>query len=685
MSYHNSSSPNFYSAPTTSQRQAAPPGYHYMPNGTLMLDADMRSSTPITDGTNFAPPGYHFMPDGSLMLDTAMPNTETSIGTKKVISDFILDLSPLTASASTRQFSIVGDSEAVFNLEIKNEDGYYYNFITNTFQVSKAGLYNEQISVTDFRGSIVFPVVTDNDQYDISLSTQPTTTIHANYNEVRFGDGSLDINSSTGSNSLLITKVIYQYVDQTLTIGPYSVDGTIEVGSPVTDTVTLSRGLTADKQAFSIACSVSTAAKCYRIIKQPVSNDVIAFVEPEAGDEPITIPGENIYPTATAAFTGDDINGAITSGAVVRMDNTDLSAVIKVGDKITTPVTTDTVNGARDASGVAVTMDAAVATKMAVGDIVTGNAALNAGRFTVASLDSTNVFSLSSAVAIADGVTLTFSSKINRSLTTVTVVETSGTATDFTMSQAIQFRDNAPLTFFNQMNYQWPISNFAHILKEGMVVVSSTNITADTSIRTYQDTVTEFPGTKNQKIIIKKEVSAISTLAIKPIITRGDISTQKGAVVFDKQQVLALGGTALKIGGYGQNEIFRVSGYDVVFSDLAIALTPITTTTTAASSGGSSASVVVASRNGILDDVSTVSGIGINPKLANPIVDSGAGAVTGAGTIVLDAVQSLESGATLTFPGAGQTATITGYIEVLKAGAANETLRFDVTKLLSIT
>ena len=114
-------------------------------------------------------------------------------------------------------------------------------------------------------------------------------------------------------------------------------------------------------------------------------------------------------------------------------------------------------------------------------------------------------------------------------------------------------------------------------------------------------------------------------------------------------------------------------------------LTPITTTTTAASAGGSSTSVVVASRTGILDAVSTVSGIGINPALANPTVASGAGAVTGAGTIVLDAVQSLESGATLTFAGAGQTATITGDIQVLKAGTANQTLRFDINKLLSIT
>jgi hypothetical protein len=93
----------------------------------------------------------------------------------------------------------------------------------------------------------------------------------------------------------------------------------------------------------------------------------------------------------------------------------------------------------------------------------------------------------------------------------------------------------------------------------------------------------------------------------------------------------------------------------------------------------------VASRNGILDDISTVSGIGINPSLADPTVDTGAGAVTGAGTLVLTAAQTLEDGATLTFANAGLVATITGNIHVLKAGTASQRLRFDIDNLLSIT
>ena len=111
----------------------------------------------------------------------------------------------------------------------------------------------------------------------------------------------------------------------------------------------------------------------------------------------------------------------------------------------------------------------------------------------------------------------------------------------------------------------------------------------------------------------------------------------------------------------------------------------MTTTTTAASAGGSSTSVVLTSRNGILDAVSTVSGIGIDPAAVDPTVASGAGAVTGAGTIVLSAAQSLEDGATLTFANAGLVATITGNIQVLKAGTASQTLRIDIEKLLTIT
>jgi len=606
---------------------------------------------------------------------------------EKTIQSFELDLSSLPAAASVRPFYIKGDDGATFTLEIKNEDNYYYNFITNLFQATKAGLSNKTIVGGLFKGSIVFPTVTDNDQYDIFLYAQPVTTKHANYAEVRFGDGSIDINSTTGSNSLLLTKVIYQYTNNTLTLTPFSAQGTIEAGSLVTDTISIAEGKESLKQAFSISCAVTTAAKCYRIIKQPTQSDVIAFLALTIGSAPVKIPGENEYPTV--ASSNATVNGAITGGSsAVKVIVDSGTSSPRIGDKITAPVATDTVNG-NVTSGIKIVMDGTVASKMSIGDQVTGNAALDSKLVTVAALDpdgdNDSEFSLSTAIAIADGVTLTFTPKCNRSLTTAVALNPDGdNALEFSMSQNIGLLDGVALSFSNQMNYRWPITNQAHVIKPGMkIITNTTNLTADTTVADYLDTTTLWAGTEEEEVLVNVSLPAIDTLGLKPVITRGEITTQAGTVIFDKQQKLALASDALRVGGYGQREINRLYGWEVVFSDLKIELTPVTTTTTGAVSN--STSVPVTERGGILDDVSTVSGIGISASAVAPTVDTGAGAVTGAGTLVLTAAQTLESGVTLTFAGAGTIATITGSIEILKAGSYGAALSFDVEKLLSIT
>ena len=95
----------------------------------------------------------------------------------KVIERIELDLSPLPKSITVRPFSVIGDAGAVFNLEIKNEDNYYYNFTTLVFQATVTGLYDGEISKGGYSDTITFPAVTDADQYDISLSAQPLTCL----------------------------------------------------------------------------------------------------------------------------------------------------------------------------------------------------------------------------------------------------------------------------------------------------------------------------------------------------------------------------------------------------------------------------------------------------------------------------------------------------------------------------
>ena len=513
-----------------------------------------------------------------------------------------LDLSDIPAAGESRTFTITGegDGEVKFKLEVRDKDtGKYYNFVTNLFQTTEDSLEGT-VTGGKYSGNITFPAVTGaDDQYDIYLYAKPGTK-HAKYSEARFGDNTLDINGSIGSNSLLMQKVIYQYDALTLTFSGFSPNSTVSVHTPGTDTISVGRGQSKAKTAFSFSWTAATTA-AYRVLRQPAQSDVLAFVEPVVDATPVNLPGEDIYP---AVSNTDTVNGDVTSGTTVRMDT-------------------------------------AVASKMKVGDRVTGNAALNATTATVVSLDSTYIFTLSEAVAIADGITLSFS---------------------------------------NQMNYSWTVDNFANVIQEGMIIVPATNVTSGTSISTYQDTITIFEDTVDEEIIIQHDQPAVSTLEKKPTVVKGLVTVQEGQITFDKQQVLALGGDTLKIGGYGEAEILRVHDWDVKFTDLAITLTAPTTTTSGAVSA--SATIGVASKEGIINNVSRIGGVGINSKLQNPLITAGGGA-TGSGNLTADAAQTLESGITLTVENTSRVATITGNIEIIRAGTSDRTLRFDIEKLLS--
>ena len=580
-----------------------------MSNGYGGSSDNIQRSTTNAQG-QVAPPGFHYMPDGTLMSDVEHARLFGSA--EKVITAFNIDFSDLPATAEERDFEILGDDGASFSLEVKADRSgiKYYNFYDNTFTSTTVKKLEGTITNGAYRGKIKFPAVTgSDDQYDIALSAFPGTK-HAAYSESRFRDGSLDLNGSSGSNSLVMNKVIHQRANVTLTITPFTPAGTtdlIKASTRVDKTITCGVGKRVDKQSFSISCEVNAATKSYRITKQPVVLDIIGLTSLTVGSAPETLPGENIYPSVTNT---DTVDGAVSEA-----------------DKIV--------------------MDTNVADKMEVGDRVTGTGLSSSTVFTVRALNP-------------DG----------------------DNAKEFQISQAVSLDDGVTLSFSNQMNYQWPLDNIERV-KENMIVYAGDNVTTDSSVAKYEDSVTLFEGTFDEEILIKNSAPFKDTKNQTPTVAKGKVTVQPGNVVFDKQQKLALAGDTIRIGGYGLQRIFETTGYELLFSNLKIELTTITTTTTSAVNN--STSVPVASRNGILDSVSTVSGIGINPALANPTVSSGAGAVSGAGTIVLSAAQTLEDGITLTFSGAGQVATITGDVEVVRAGDADATIRFDMDRLLSIT
>ena len=785
MSYHNtsssSSSSSSYSTSTSSQRQSAPPGYHYMPDGSLMLDSAMQ-------GAGMAPMQQMLPVNQELEalerriipVIPIIPIPVVPEEIEKTITSFVISTSTLNLRGENRNFIITGTPGFNFYLEVLSASGLYYNFISNAFQATATRFTSKNGNIAKYRSKIHFPLSGSATTYTIRLFAMPGTK-HNNYYEVRLADGSVDVNNSIGSNSLLLSKTIDQKANKTITLSAISFSSLTTFSGSTTTSQTFSASGGAIGQApFLIPLTVG-ATHSVLGKRLPDENDLGVYVQRTIGANPIDIPGENIYPTATGAFTGDDVNGAVTSGSVVRMDNTDLSAVILVGDKITTPVTTDTVNCSDCSSATAIIMDAAVATKMAVGDRVTGNTVLGATEITVAAINvgsDANTFSLSSAVAIADGTTLTFSSKINRSLTTVTVVETSSTdtvngardasgvavtmdaavaskmavgdivtgntaldagtftvasldstnvfslssavaiaddvtltfrtATDFTMSQAIQFRDNAPLTFFNRMNFRWPISDVTGLM-DG-VIASGTNTTANAVISTYKAPKIYNANTEEEVVIQKQKPPAVGIAPVKAVITKNATTksvrvVQEGYITFNEQQKLALGGDTLKFVAKGMERIKHMTDWDLSVSDITLTVTNPTTTTTAAVN--SSTSVPIASGDGIMDDVSTVSGIGISNSalsLGEEVVSivksptvTNIGSYSGTtATLTLSTPQTLESGTVLTFSGgAGRTINVGGKLtvnEVGKSFGANEDLVnwngvvfFDVDKFLTAT
>ena len=665
--------------------------YHNIPSSAMQSMTNAQGQT--------APAGYHYMPDGSLMSDA---EHLARYGSGKVIQSFILDTTNLRAKGETRKFTVTGNG--IFSLEVKNEDNYYYNFVTNLFQAASARLDNVSIN-NSYGGSIRFPKVTDADQYDFFLFADQGSK-HADYSEVRFDDGSIDINSTTGSNSLLVKKVIYQTLDLNLTISTLSPNSVAAFTghSPTNKVIATGVGKNTGKIPFSIPVS-GGSTHSFKIDRTPTSDDINTFITRTIGSAPEDIPGENIFPAVTNT---DTINGAVASGVKVVMD-ANVSTIMSVGDRVhvssnvpagavTDGVPSDTVNGAVS-SGIKVVMDTNVALKMAVGDQITsvGYPAAGATFFdrtvvTVAALDpdgdNAKEFSMSEAVAIDDGQLLFFTPELNRKTVTVAALNPDGdNVKEFSMSEAIGLKDGTTLQFSNRKNYSWPVNNVDGIGPK--MTVTGARITSGTVVSSYEEAINEMDGTIYTQTTIKKSVKAIDKKGVKPTIaidgtTKLKTVTQTGNVTFSKQQLFSLASTSdVKFYGYGNSAIKSLTNWDVEFSDIIITLTKPTAVTTSAVSA--SASVPIDNADGIMDDVSTVSSINMVSTAVDPTVTT-IGSYSGStATLTLSAAQTLEDGETLTFDGAGRTVTISGNVEIKKVGDAAATLSFDLEKFLTAT
>tara|TARA_Y100001938_G_C8074656_1_gene425251 strand:+ start:463 stop:1863 length:1401 start_codon:yes stop_codon:yes gene_type:complete len=203
----------------------------------------------------------------------------------KKIRQFNIDTSNIHTKGETRQFNIIGDAGAGFFLFVKNQDGNYYNFVKNKFQATGEPSLRGEITENGYLGNIIFPSLAGGgaagEVYTVFLITDISLdSIHEEYNEVRRADGSIDINKSTGSDSNMLKRVIYQIGRSTLTIDSLNVSGGSGFTgmSDTTDTIVTEMFGTSHKVPFSISVTAQNG-RAFRLKRQPVPSDFAAKID----------------------------------------------------------------------------------------------------------------------------------------------------------------------------------------------------------------------------------------------------------------------------------------------------------------------------------------------------------------------------------------------------------------------
>ncbi len=301
-----------------------------------------------------------------------------------IIQSFNINTSDIATRGAFRNFIIDGDVGASFRLFATYDLSsvlYYYNFDSAEWQTTPYYLDGSIPTSTGYEGYFNFPPQTAARQIDIFLlADQNSGTTHAPYNEVLDVNGEIDINASSGSNSLMLTKRIMQVTDVRITIIPKTPTGTGLTGGTRGSQVVIVP-IDSTTGAFSFTTTFTTAnGSSLTLDRQPFESD---FIVEESRNilDPIKIQGENLFGAGqTARSTNETVagGGGVTNGTTITMTNANSPVKWAIGDRVTGNTQLD-----------ALTDDNAVTI---VG--VTGG--------------SNNVLVLSQNVTISDGETLDF-------------------------------------------------------------------------------------------------------------------------------------------------------------------------------------------------------------------------------------------------------------------------------------
>ena len=583
-----------------------------------------------------APAGFHYMPNGRLMSDADHIALYGYI--EKKITSFEFETRDVLNEGETRSFSIRGDEGAVFSLEIYDNTGKYYNFYTNTWSTTKAMLSKKSTS-GGYSGSIAFDALPSDvlKTYTINLHAETVYNIkasHVDYVEARNPDGSVNVNKSTGSNSTVLTKIIYQDHVKTLKLSCVAPSLYINSTSHIDGNTLGSNRIVIDADATD----TNIVQVGDKIISTGIASAVHALVTKVNPD-------------------GDNVNEIEMSVSDSATNNAIISFTPPFNGMTPHDTNSDTgVNSATISSGNDTVIPFSVT--------IISDTGRNFNVLKVPTTDDlcayTTVTFGSSALAIEDENTSSASVFYRWPVTNIANLEQGMMLDPARFGTGVNTTTPALISNYNTTSSQ-------QVLKEG----------------------------EYDNYITSNTVDSVSVPAVDPygndvtaVDRNGRITAQAGNIVFNAQQADALKSDAgVRIFAHGQKSIEALTGVKVELSVNSMAHSGSTNPVRAAASTTTSGAVSSSTTIGLADVGSvsqgmTVSGVGINAAAANPTVVSKS-TNDGAGNIVVSSAQTLESGQTLFFNGGASSITIRGALKVSNMAINDVNIFFDVERFLT--
>ena len=250
-----------------------------------------------------------------------------------IIRKVTFDTGILPAAGEARSFSILGDPGAVFSFYLSNENnrdgtnqGTYYNFATRAFQNSFTSLENVKMpSSGKYTGTINFPSVSDDDQYDIYLvaNTHFGTTLSNELVDKGFIYHLPNSDQSTNADgSLVYPSSVYQLTNKTVTIYVnHDDDSDIKYEADATGSGSATLGTLTIPASARLTGNVLTIADTYG----PTTGNIVGCDSSQTLSL-VTASGAVLASHIYAQIT-KVVNGATTSSTSVVLDDVDNLAV----------------------------------------------------------------------------------------------------------------------------------------------------------------------------------------------------------------------------------------------------------------------------------------------------------------------------------------------------------------------